>query len=316
MRKKQTCLYRYRTLVISVILLNQKLISVILMTNLQAIRVLCAYLGEKSAVYVFAIAIFSVFAPSSSSGDYFLSEPIVISDPEEIWKVTDSEQEHQVEYDGYPGGCTRPFLGATNINNDGLSDFIVHYWCTAIPPYELTAGKGIKLSQKSPNVLVALVSNSDGRYEQKNVDVFGSLYPALDGATRKMDTGDVNGDGVPDFAFSVNWEDGRLTEDGQKISAGQGIVFSVGDGKYSVETIGEDQWGHALQFVRGPHGKDDIVFAGYGDPPEQVFRRLGGDWSDVSDQYPRQSDLSGKGVASTFFGLGMANTFSLSLIHI
>jgi len=107
----------------------------------------------------------------------------------------------------YKDKCATPsiqFVIPVKLNSDNLQDFIVHYWCSQPLPW------GREMTTATPDALVAQVSQSDGTYKVSNEQVFGSKLYGLGGASRKFVRGDINGDGRDDFAFAMNWEDGRL----------------------------------------------------------------------------------------------------------
>ena len=115
----------------------------------------------------------------------------------------------------YSESCNKPsfqFLIPTLINDDIYTDFIAHFWCDTETPAEFD-------DQPTQDVLVAYLSDSFGGYSINNIDVFGEIHPKLGGASRKYAKGDLNGDGKEDFAFAMNWEDGRAAFDSESIIA-------------------------------------------------------------------------------------------------
>ena len=107
----------------------------------------------------------------------------------------------------YSNACNNPsfqFLIPTKINEDAYTDFIAHYWCDSLTPAEYDIAP-------TADALVAYVSDNFGEYKIDNVNVFGEINPKLGGASRKYARGDINEDGKDDFAFAINWEDGRAS---------------------------------------------------------------------------------------------------------
>ncbi len=168
------------------------------------------------------------------------------------------------------------------LNDDGMTDFIVNYWQAAPSP-------GFVLTDPTRDVLFAFVSQADGSYKVDNLGVFGVADPKLGGASRKVDRGDINGDGVDDFAFAMNSEDGRAAEDVNTNEARPAILLSQPGGKYSIVNLGQAAWGHSVTQIDNGLGTKDILFAGYTDPSLQAFRYANGAFSDVTSQYSAAS---------------------------
>lgn len=168
------------------------------------------------------------------------------------------------------------------LNGDGMTDFIVNYWQAAPSP-------GFVLTDPTRDALFAFVSQPDGSYKVDNLGVFGVADPKLGGASRKVDRGDINGDGVDDFAFAMNSEDGRAAEDVNTNEARPVILLSQSGGKYSIVNLGEAAWGHSVTQIDNGLGSKDILFAGYTNPGLQAFRYANGAFSDVTSQYSAAS---------------------------
>ena len=174
------------------------------------------------------------------------------------------------------------FVLPTKLNSDDQVDFIVHYWCSA-------EEYGESKREPTPDTLVAWASNGLGGYDVVNYEVFGQSYPEIGSATRKVSVKDINNDGIPDFAFATNMEDGRAQgsannqEDALSNGAYPALLLSSSDYTYTVHTVGEIDWGHAVDFA--PNG--DAVFAGYLWTAQQQAYQLQGDtFVDVSNNYP------------------------------
>jgi len=149
----------------------------------------------------------------------FKEQPIIISDANlypQVCNTSYSETQPSIQ-----------FVIPVNINNDDWEDFIVHQWC------DLYRDKfGEVISEPTPDLIVVYLSNGDGTYRNGNIDVFGEDIPSLGGASRKFDRGDVNGDGRDDFAFAMNWEDGRSGDPWEYSRAAPAIILSKGDTEY------------------------------------------------------------------------------------
>ncbi|NCW86152.1 MAG: VCBS repeat-containing protein, partial [Oxalobacteraceae bacterium] len=171
------------------------------------------------------------------------------------------------------------FVIPVRLNQDNTSDFIVHYWC---PP---AGGSGSVLTTPTPDALVALVSQSDGSYKVENERVFGERLYKLGGASRKHVSGDINGDGRTDFAFAMNWEDGRLAKDPNTNATQLSVLLSTGEFGYRVVRLGKPNWNHAVEIVRNETSVD-VVTAGFiCCESVQAFRFQAGAFSDVSAEY-------------------------------
>ena len=189
-----------------------------------------------------------------------------------------------------PLGSLTPTFSTPNIqwvlpvhlNGDGITDFIVNYWQAAPSP-------GFVLTEPTRDALFAYVSQADGSYKIDNLGVFGVADPKLGGASRKVDTGDINGDGIDDFAFAMNSEDGRAAEDVNTNEARPAVLLSQPGGKFSIVNLGQAAWGHSVALIDNGLGTKDILFAGYTDPGLQAFRYLKGDFSDVTQQFSAPS---------------------------
>ena len=182
----------------------------------------------------------------------------------------------------YSHACSNPsfqFLIPTRINNDVHIDFIAHFWCDSLTPAEYDI-------EPTPDALVAYVSNDYGEYVIDNISIFGEINAKLGGASRKYSRGDINNDGKDDFAFAMNWEDGRASFDYESMIsnyAKPAILLSNESG-YEVIKLGIDDWGHSVQI------KDNkVFFAGHS---SQAFEFIDSYWTNISDSYPNLSFAS------------------------
>lgn len=166
-------------------------------------------------------------------------------------------------------GVQQQFLLPVDLNHDEFIDFIAHYWCLRNDPFIFDDGP-------TPDLLVAYVSNDEGVYEEDNLTYFGVSDPKLGGASRNVDSGDLNGDAKPDFAFAVNREDLRSTADLSTVVAKPAVLLSNSIG-YDVQSLGTAIWGHSVA-ING----NMVVFPGFGNGP-QVFRFNDGAFVDLTD---------------------------------
>ena len=198
--------------------------------------------------------------------------------------------------DYYSFACSEPsiqFVLPVNINDDNQSDFIVHYWCDAL---DEDGNYGISLTGPTADALVAHVSQEDGSYTVANERVFGSAYFGLGGASRKVKRGDINGDGYDDFAFAMNYEDGRNNTDPNVCNTEPAILMSTGSGTYEVVRLGQPAWGHAVGIVNNADGTVEVLFAGFTGVSFQAFQYVNGELIDVTDTYPADAGNWANGV--------------------
>ena len=179
----------------------------------------------------------------------------------------------------YSHACNDPsfqFLIPVRINEDSFIDFIAHFWCDSKTP-------ALYNNEPTPDALVAYVSDGFGQYSIENINVFGEIAPKLGGASRKYARGDINADGIDDFAFAMNWEDGRAAFDNNSVLsnyASPAILLSSDSG-YDIINLGTKDWGHSVQV------RDNIVFfAGHS---SQVFEYSNTSWNEISNNYPKLS---------------------------
>ena len=169
-----------------------------------------------------------------------------------------------------PGdGVQQQFVLPVDLNGDSLIDFISHYWCQR-------TDSSVVDTNPTPDLLIAYVSNSDGSYDAANETVFSDANAKLGGASRKVDSGDLNSDGKPDFAFAVNREDLRSVADVSTIAEQPALLLSNAEG-YEVVRLGIADWGHAVRII-----DDSVIFAGFNLADTQVFTFANGTFTDVS----------------------------------
>ena len=192
--------------------------------------------------------------------DLDLTSPIVGVDDATLVRET---VEIDDPYFSYQHACSEPsiqFVLPVTLNSDSYADFIIHYWCNATREQW-----GQLVTAPTPDALVAMVSDGRGGWDVANDSVFGEDTLGLGGASRKVVRDDINGDGFDDFAFAMNWEDGRIGDPAETNAATQALLMSSADGTYEVVQLGEPNWGHATGFIRNEDGTTDAAFAGFTD---------------------------------------------------
>lgn len=206
----------------------------------------------------------------------YILESLVIKDPKNYRPFTDATT----------AACSDPVLQfaiPVDINGDKYDDFILHYWCgNPTTPEEFRS--------PTPDRVLAQISNSEGEYTVATSEVFGAEYVQMGGMSRKYRAGDINGDGHEDFAFAMNWEDGRPDIQGENnVGAQPAMLLSApkenGLVQYRVKRIGERSWGHGVAIVKHDDGTRDVAFSGYTNISKQVFRYTPDGFEDVSADY-------------------------------
>lgn len=182
----------------------------------------------------------------------------------------------------YSEACNDPsfqFLIPLNINDDLFIDFIAHFWCDSLTPAEFN-------NDPVPDALVVYVSNEFGFYSIDNLNIFGEISPKLGGASRKYARGDINNDGIDDFAFAMNAEDGRASFDYETMLTNYAyptVLISSNSG-YEIFTLGTLDWGHSVQ-IKG----NEVLFGGH---QSQAFKYENLNWLDISEKYQELSFAS------------------------
>ena len=206
-----------------------------------------------------------------------LPAPVQVITPQPLFKESPIKLIDAASY--YSSACNQPsfqFLIPTKINDDTYIDFIAHFWCDSSTPTEF-------YDLPVEDALVAYLSDGYGGYNIDNLDVFGSVSAKLGGASRKYSRGDLNGDGKDDFAFAMNWEDGRAAYDYDSMVANyaQPSILMSHESGYKIERIGKPDWGHSVQ-IKGTK----VLFGGHS---SQAFQLIDSTWVDISEQF---TDLS------------------------
>lgn len=144
-----------------------------------------------------------------------------------------------------------------DINNDGKKDLIVHLWS---PAYT----KGQTGNNPVPNKLYIFIQQLDGSFKNETNRYLIDGNDNLGGASRKVKSADINGDGKLDLIFAINQEDGRLmsTETTSWGNAKLAGLISIGS-NYKVVNFGIQSWYHAVGIGYASNGRAFATGAGY-----------------------------------------------------
>ncbi len=132
-----------------------------------------------------------------------------------------------------------------DLNHDGMMDIVAQLW------QRVPVG-GMATDLPTPNRLIVLESQPDGTYLDTTATRFNTASAVVLGGqlggTGSADFGDINQDGLTDFIFALNRDDGRagtLTSGNSYPTA----IVSKPDGTYDVQTIGRAAWNYLPQLI-------------------------------------------------------------------
>jgi len=168
-----------------------------------------------------------------------------------------------------------------NINNDAYKDLFVMYWCGLQDP----ALRNVVHYEEQVTYVIPYVSDSAGNYTAQPKKILGENFPILGAHPRRYEMYDFNNDGREDYAFAMNWDDGRKNQEVPK----QAILLSAPNNTYEIQyyTTTQPVMAHSLTLVNNIIGTKDIVWGVYGGGPNlQAARYVDGYWVDVSSEYP------------------------------
>ena len=132
-----------------------------------------------------------------------------------------------------------------DINHDGKMDMVAQLW-------QRVPDGGMATELATPNRLLVLESQPDGTYLDTTATRFNTSSAVVLGGELGgvgiADSGDVNQDGLIDFIFALNRDDGRagtLTSGNSYPTA----IVSKPDGTYEVQKIGSAVWNYFTQLI-------------------------------------------------------------------
>lgn len=166
-----------------------------------------------------------------------------------------------------------------DINKDNKMDLVINLWCLR-PENEM----GKAYNGDVPNSLVALVQESNGKFVDKTLEVFGNDLPSINGIGIDSVVHDFNNDGVQDIIFAVNREDGRLADNGTlNHKASSVALMSDGQGKYKIINLTKPEYGYRVVLKENTLGNQDVVMLPFEQPSAYTYnngwQKLNGyDW--------------------------------------
>lgn len=152
------------------------------------------------------------------------------------------------------GSAFLTVLARLDLNKDGKTDLVFHLY------HFRTAADNLTMASDAPvpNRLVALVAQKDGTLKDQTSQLFGSSSVDLaGGASRKVRIADLNGDGFPDWVYSLNREDSR-PHNGDWTNQSV-AVLSNSYGTYQIVPFGEKRYHHSVEILPLSSGGFNIL---------------------------------------------------------
>ena len=168
-----------------------------------------------------------------------------------------------------------------DFNGDGRDDIAAHFF--------QSYGSATDPHASTPNRLVIFLAQPDGSFVDGTQLLFGTAVVTLTGMSRKVDVGDLNGDGRLDWAYALSREDGRNTPDWHDFAAVCVAIVSQPDGTYSVMEVGEPDWYHAVRIFESG-GEGHIVVQGFTRPDKPWIGEVPALRTSTNDDFVLQGD--------------------------
>lgn len=222
-----------------------------------------------------------------------------VTEPVELFAITPTLlPDIKSKYDRLCGRETHAVnVVAVDINKDNRLDLVAALMC-------LQKVRATVTDKKVPNMLVALVQDSQGKFVDKTTEVFGTEYPSLDGIAIDYVANDFNNDGIKDIIFAVNQEDGRLPDRTNQFAVTSALM-SDGNGRYKITNLTSPEYGYRVTLKENNLGKYDAVLTPFGEASVYTYNN---GWSKLNG-YDWISNVS-----TTFFGAvspGLGSTIAI-----
>ena len=93
-----------------------------------------------------------------------------------------------------------------------------------------------------PNLILAVLSDTNGEYVIGNEEIFGQISPKTGGITAKHWFHDFNSDGTLDILLSPTWHDGRSTASKDDNATQLSVLMSSSETTYDILNFGHPRW--------------------------------------------------------------------------
>lgn len=137
------------------------------------------------------------------------------------------------------------FVLTPDLNHDGKSDIVAQLW-------QRVPEGGMVTELPTPNRLIVMESQADGTYMDTTASRFKTSSAVVLGGelggVGLADSADINQDGLADFIFALNRDDGRagIQDSGNSYST---AIVSRPDGSYDIQQISTPDWNYFTQWV-------------------------------------------------------------------
>ena len=132
---------------------------------------------------------------------------------------------------------------AIDVNGDGYQDIVFQAWEKVIGERASTNIGNVPTPNK-----ISILINHEGKYFSEETSKYLIGSASLSGAARKIEIGDLNGDGKLDLLFANNREDGRAGTPYENNTAYMDVLLSTPDG-YIIKSFGKEDWYHSAGFA-------------------------------------------------------------------
>ncbi len=139
-----------------------------------------------------------------------------------------------------------------DINGDGKKDLVFNLWCNTKINGEINNGP-------TPNNIVIFLQNKFGNFDNSTEYLLGKKYFDMGGHGFEVISHDFNKDGINDFVWSVNREDGRNTDYPATDANAQNSFFMSNGDKFNHQKLGQTAWNYNVNLVDNSMGSKDLI---------------------------------------------------------
>lgn len=97
-----------------------------------------------------------------------------------------------------------------------------------------------------PNLILAVLSDTNGTYMIRNQEIFGNTSPKLGALPGNIKFHDFNEDSRDDIVFATNWHDGRSTASKDENGSQLTVLMSSGEFSFDIINFGLSRWNFNL----------------------------------------------------------------------